>query len=77
MQNEDVYSDEEGAAGGAESEGGMKTLFLANFNEMSGNIISDLFHMEGIAEDMDQEEADVRLFRYYLQTEDMKRLVRI
>ncbi len=44
-----------------------------NFDEVTQMKITDLFRMTGYAAAMSAEEADAELFRYYLQTHEMKR----
>lgn len=44
-----------------------------NFDELTQMKIMDLFKMTGYAAAMSAEEADAELFRYYLQTHEMKR----
>lgn len=48
-------------------------MFAANFTPEAASEIHDLFFFEGIAENMTEEEADRRLFQYYLQLQDMRK----
>jgi len=59
--------------GKGEEEDADVAMFAANFTPEAAEEIHDLFYFEGIAENMSQEEADGRLFQYYLQLQDMRK----